>query len=505
MAHPKICGIETEFGIFVRGADMSPMTASSLLVNAYTDHGLGLRAWDFADERPDHSDLEGWRPEADYPEVEMLMANAVLTNGARYYVDHAHPEMSTPECRSPRQAVLYDRAGEEIVRESLRRANGRLPEGVGLFCHKNNSDGKGNSYGCHENYLVSRDVPFARIVDCLTTHFVTRQVFTGAGKVGTEIQRADEPGTAFQLSQRADFFEERVGLETTVRRPIINTRDEPHCDPSVWRRLHVIVGDANMSETATWLKLGTTAIVLAMVEDDAFPRDLTIEDPVTAMRRVSRDTTLTRTVRISDASERTALEVQQRILAAAKTWWSGTREDPLGGDTDGILALWESVLASLSRDPLEVADIVDWVAKKRIVDAMAARHGLDPDHPRLRAVDLQYHDLDPGRCLARRVGLRTMFTEAQVRAAVSDPPPETRAFFRGECIRRFEDQVVSANWDHIVFDTGDGQLQRVSMGDPLKGTAALVGPLFDSVADASGLLDALGKDAVEQVADHPGW
>ncbi|MEY2967089.1 MAG: Pup deamidase, partial [Actinomycetota bacterium] len=242
MAHAKVIGVETEYGIVARGIDITPMTASSLLVNAFSDDGLTLRAWDFASEQPAVDARDGWRPEADYPEVEVLMANSVLSNGARYYVDHAHPEMSTPECASPLDVVLYDRAGEEIIRESMRRANQRLGRAGELIAHKNNSDGKGNSYGCHENYLVPRFVPFGQIASAMTAHFVSRQIFCGAGKVGVELAREGEARPSFQLSQRADFFEEVVGLETTVRRPIINTRDEPHADPERWRRLHVIAG-----------------------------------------------------------------------------------------------------------------------------------------------------------------------------------------------------------------------------------------------------------------------
>jgi proteasome accessory factor A len=192
----------------------------------------------------------------------------VLTNGARYYVDHAHPELSTPECADALSVVLQDRAAEMILIESMEAANEFLPEDQELVVYKNNSDGKGNSYGCHENYLMDRSTPFGRIVQHATTHFVTRQVFTGAGKVGCELPHRDRSHIEFQLTQRADFFEEEVGLETTLKRPIINTRDEPHADPLRYRRLHVIVGDANLCEVATFLKLGTTAIVLGMVEDD---------------------------------------------------------------------------------------------------------------------------------------------------------------------------------------------------------------------------------------------
>ena len=505
MSVPKVCGIETEYGIVVRGLDMSPMTASALLVNAHSDEGLGLRAWDFSGEHPDRDDSLGWRPEADYPEVEMVMANAVLTNGARFYVDHAHPEVSTPECTGPRQVVVYDRAAEEIVRASMRRANARLGPGAEMVVHKNNSDGKGNSYGCHENYLVSRATPFARIVDHLTTHFVTRQVFTGAGKVGTENRRTGESDVPFQLSQRADFFEERVGLETTVRRPIINTRDEPHCDRDLWRRLHVIAGDANMSEFATWLKVGSTSIVLAMIEDDAFP-DLVVADPVTEIRRVSHDCSLRHRVSLTNGAAMDALAIQRAIIEAARAWRGNVGSDPLSGETDAVLHLWESTIEKLAVDPSEVADIVDWVAKKRIIDAMAARHGLEPGHPRLRAIDLQYHDLDSERCLAKRVGLRRMVNDDEVHAAMSVPPTTTRAWFRGECIRRFGRSIVAANWDNIVFDTGDSSLQRVSMTDPLKGTESRVSRLLDSVSDASELLAALGPDIVEPIVhDDPGW
>ena len=236
--------------------------------------GLSLRVWDFLNETP-HIDARGaWDPTSEYPHVESLMANAILTNGARYYVDHAHPEVSTPECATPSEVVLYDRAAEFIIQRSMERAAARLAPGTELIAYKNNSDGKGNSYGCHENYLVERDVPFGRLQKFITSHFVSRQVFCGAGKVGVENPRDGEIAPSFQLSQRADFFEEEVGLETTIRRPIVNTRDEPHADPRKWRRFHVILGDANMSPFATRLKVGTTALVLeALVREPGFARE----------------------------------------------------------------------------------------------------------------------------------------------------------------------------------------------------------------------------------------
>ena len=264
MAIAKVCGIETEYGVVLRGAaDPNPVLASSMLINGYVEgHRIG---WDFEDESPGN-DARGFAREgAMPPEIETHLVNTVLTNGARYYVDHAHPEYSTPECSNALELVCADKAGERILARSMLAASRLIGSGQEIVVYKNNSDGKGNSYGTHENYLVDRAVPFAQLVRNLLPWFVSRQVFTGAGKVGTE--NGATP-CDYQISQRADFFEEEVGLETTLKRPIVNTRDEPHADPQRYRRLHVIVGDANLCEVATFLKVGTTAIVLAMIEDE---------------------------------------------------------------------------------------------------------------------------------------------------------------------------------------------------------------------------------------------
>ncbi|MGZ4678229.1 MAG: proteasome accessory factor PafA2 family protein, partial [Acidimicrobiia bacterium] len=264
MAVPKVCGIETEYGVVLRNApDNNPVLASSLLINAYVEHRrIG---WDFDDETPGRDARGFGREGSQPPEVETHLVNTVLTNGARYYVDHAHPEYSTPECADALELVLADKAGERVLARSMRAARRLLDPGQEIVVYKNNSDGKGNSYGTHENYLVDRQTPFAQLVRNLLPWFVSRQVFTGAGKVGAE-NGANPVG--FQLSSRADFFEEEVGLETTLKRPLVNTRDEPHADPQKYRRLHVIAGDANLCEVATFLKVGTMAIVLAMIEDD---------------------------------------------------------------------------------------------------------------------------------------------------------------------------------------------------------------------------------------------
>ena len=280
----------------------------------------------------------------------------MLTNGARYYVDHAHPEISIPEVATALEAVRWDRAAEEIVRRSMVHASAKLAATATgpaeVVVYKNNSDGKGNSYGCHENYLLARETPFGRIVAQVTPHFVTRQVFTGAGKVGCELPGVPSDQVPYQLSQRADFFEEEVGLETTLKRPIVNTRDEPHCDAQKYRRLHVIVGDANMGEVATYLKVGTTAIVLAMIEDDALGEDWLLGNPVSAIRQMSHDPTLTRTIMLRDGRRATALEVQWGLLERAHKY------EQLHGlacvDERSVTtscAVGSSVLTGLEHDP----------------------------------------------------------------------------------------------------------------------------------------------------------
>ena len=493
MAIAKVCGIETEYGILVRGADVNPVTASSLLITAYLARHQRRAGWDFHDEHP-LSDARGFRADDLLdPVIESSMVNAVLTNGARYYVDHAHPEISTPECRTALDVVLYDRAAEQIVRRSMDLVTELLPDGAEMLCHKNNSDGKGNSYGCHENYLVGRDVPFGRIVHQITPHFVSRQALVGAGKVGCELPGTSARAVPYQLSQRADFFEEEVGLETTLKRPIVNTRDEPHCDPTKYRRLHVIVGDANMSEVATFLKVGSTSIVLAMIEDDALGDDLRLADPVRAIRAVSHDPTLRRTVALADGRSMSALDLQEAILERALAWADSRGLESVGHETGAaVLREWEEILTGLRSDPLSVADRVDWVAKKRLVDAYGERHGIAPGDIRLKALDLQYHDLRPGRCLAEKVGLRTLVHPSAVELAATEPPDDTRAYFRGRCLQKWPTDVVAANWDGLVFDIGRDSLRRVPMMEPLRGTAAHVGRLIDESDVPADLLARLG-------------
>ncbi|MCU1454737.1 MAG: dop [Acidimicrobiales bacterium] len=499
MAIHKVCGIETEYGIVLRGAgESNPVTASSLLINAYvadlerSASASSKVGWDFEDEMPGNDARGAAVGPAAPPEVETHLVNAVLTNGARYYVDHAHPELSTPECADARSVVVFDRAAEAILVRSMAAVSRSLPEGHEIVVHKNNSDGKGNSYGCHENYLMDRATPFGRIVTHATAHFVTRQLFTGSGKIGSEAPGLGVAEVPYQLTQRADFFEAEVGLETTLKRPIVNTRDEPHADAQKYRRLHVITGDANLSETATLLKVGTTAIVLSMVEDEALARDIVFRSPVQAMRQVSYDLTLSRPLELADGTTITAIDVQWELFDRARKYAAERGLESVGAAVGAqVLTLWEQVLTGLELDPMSLADRLDWVAKKRLLDAYRERHDLSWGDQRLAALALQYHDLRPDRSLSQRAGLVRITDDEEVQRAMSDPPEDTRAYFRGQCLKRWSNQIVAANWDSMVFDIGQDPLRRVPMMEPMRGTKAHVGTLLDACATPAELLARL--------------
>jgi proteasome accessory factor PafA2 len=494
MAIPKVCGIETEYGIVLRGAaESNPIMASSLLINAYVNQLQRKVGWDFEDESPGR-DARGFAREgAMAPEVETHLVNAVLTNGARYYVDHAHPEFSTPECADALECVLYDKAGERILARSMVAAGNVLPPDQSVVIYKNNSDRKGNSYGTHENYLMDRATPFGRIVQHLLPFFVTRQVFTGAGKVGSEVASASD--VTFQLSQRADFFEEEVGLETTLKRPIVNTRDEPHADAQKYRRLHVIVGDANLCEVATYLKVGTLAIFLAMIEDDfAADLDLALASPVQAIRRVSHDMTLTEPLELANGKTMTAIEIQWEQLDLAKKY-AETRGLEVVGEAVGrnVLDRWESVLSALEVDPMSLAGQLDWVAKYQLINAYRDRHDLEWSDPKLAAMDLQYHDMRPERSLFAKLTTEHLVDDAAVEEAMTEPPPDTRAYFRGKCLQKWSTSIAAANWDSLVFDLGGDPLRRVPMMEPLRGTAAHVDTLLGECSTPAELLERLGS------------
>jgi proteasome accessory factor A len=417
------------------------------------------------------------------------MANVILTNGARLYVDHAHPEYSTPEVTNPRDVVLWDKAGEQVMAEAARRA-ARVPGTQPIQLYKNNTDGKGASYGAHENYLMDRRTPFLDIIRGLIPFFVTRQVVAGSGRVGIGTESRTQ---GFQLSQRADFFEVEVGLETTLKRPIINTRDEPHADADKYRRLHVIIGDANLAELSTYLKVGTTALVLDMIEARTLTQDLSIEEPVAALQAISHDPTLTHQVRLRDGRRMTALDVQQAYLEMAQRHVDRRGEDD--GQTADVLRRWAEVLEDLAVDPMRCADRLDWPAKLRLLEGYRSRDGLSWGDSRLHLVDLQYSDVRPEKGLYHRLisrgSMQRLLTDDEVTRAMVRPPADTRAFFRGECLRRYPAQVAAASWDSVVFDLGRENLVRIPTMEPLRGTRDHVGELFESTSSAQELVDTI--------------
>jgi len=526
MSVRRVMGTEVEYGISVPGQPMeNPMLASARIVNGYAQTLPGRRAgravWDFTEESP-LRDARGHSPASARVEREFVLAeqdagfaNVVLSNGARLYVDHAHPEYSTPEVTSPLDLVAADTAGELVMAEAARRVNqasatGAAGRGAGasacITLYKNNTDNKGASYGAHENYLMDRATPFAAVVAGLLPFFVTRQVICGAGRVGIG---ADGRAAGYQLSQRADFFEAEVGLETTIKRPIVNTRDEPHADPARYRRLHVIIGDANLAQLATYLKVGATSLVLAMIEDGARHGgvafdDLALADPVGELRAVSRDPSLRHQVRLADGRRLTALALQGEYLDRAIKH----TDDRYGRDADpqtmDVLARWESTLTRLAGDPMGLADELDWVAKLRLLRGYRERDRLGWDSPRLQAVDLQYADVRPDKGLYHRLvargAMKTLLPRATAVAAMTAPPADTRAYFRGECLRRYPSAVVGASWDSVIFDLGAGSLVRVPMPEPRRGTRARVGELLDRCPTAAALVAALRHAAPDAAA-----
>ena len=492
MAIPKVIGTETEYGIAAVGQpDFNPVLSSSMLISSYAGSLRRIR-WDYEDESP-LRDARGFEPVSgrELSDEDLGLANVILPNGARYYVDHAHPEYSTPECLSPRSLVIHDKAGERILERSLAVVAAEIPSSPALAIYKNNSDGKGNSYGTHENYLMDRATPFGDIVRDLTPFFVSRQIFTGAGKLGLEAQWDERGKHVFQLTQRADFFETEVGLETTLKRPIINTRDEPHADPERYRRLHVIVGDANLCEVATFLKLGTTSIVLKMIEDGFLP-DFSLVNPVAAIHDVSRDVSLTTQVSLVDGRKMTALQLQWEYLELARKYVD--REDDTPENRE-VLERWESVLRGLEYDPRTLSAQLDWVAKLRLLEGYRERDGLAWSDAKLRAIDLQYHDVRRDRGLYHRLAhagkVERITTDEEVQHAIMEPPDDTRAFFRGRCIAKYPDAIAAASWDSLILDTGRDALQRIPMREPLRGTRAHVEELLDACEDAAALVDRL--------------
>src|SRR6266850_450905 len=489
MAIPKVMGTEVEYGITVKGdPDFDPISSCVLLVNAYREDHAGEILWDYDQENP-LADARGFQVDGEKytpNQQENIARNKTLVNGARYYVDHAHPEYSCPEVTNVRDLVVHEKAGERILEISRREANALLPAGTQMLIYKNNSDRKGNSYGSHENYLMDRRTSFKQIVECLMPFFVTRQVYCGAGKVGSE--NRGHP-VDYQISQRADFFETEVALDTMVKRPIINTRDEPHADREKYRRFHIIIGDSNLCEVSTYLRVGVTSIVLALVEDGAIPKSLSITDPVKVVKEISHDLGCKRQYSLERGSRMSAIEVQKELLDDALRYFSSRNLDPI---TKDVLVRWERVLAALADDPMQLEREVDWVAKHKLIRSYIQRHKVDWHHPQVHMLDLQYHDVRPDKglffLLERRGEVERVVESEEIERAVTTPPSDTRAYFRGECIRRYPEAVFGVNWDSISFNVGEEPIKRILMNEPLKGTRAHVEDLLNASPTASVLV-----------------
>jgi proteasome accessory factor A len=490
MALPKIIGSETEYGLTVQhDPEFDSIAASLLLVNSYgTDQALKL-LWDYDQEDP-LVDARGFEldDEYDVPDQQDNMAiNKILPNGARFYVDHAHPEFSTPECSNVFDLLRYEKAGERILNLSRLGANQLLPAGRTIVIYKNNSDQKGNSYGYHENYLLDRRTPFQTIAERFMPFLVSRQIFCGAGKVGSE--NGTEP-VPYQISQRADFFETEMGLDTMVKRPIINTRDEPHANRDRYRRLHVILGDANMSEFTTYLKVGTALVVLQMIEDGYLSEPLVLRNPVRALREISHDPTCTVLVPMKNGAKMTAIDIQRWYHEAAQRYL--VRHPDCHTSYPAVVAEWGTVLERLARDPMQLHREIDWVMKLHLLTNYMERRSSDWHDPRIAMMDLQYHDIRPEKglyyVLERSGAARRMLTEADIVRAIDDPPEDTRAYFRGQCLKKFKHQIFGVNWDSISFNLGDGPIKRIMMEEPTRGTKRHVQQLLDRSETAADLV-----------------
>ncbi|MGE3288784.1 MAG: depupylase/deamidase Dop [Pseudonocardia sp.] len=493
-------GTEVEYGISVPGdPTANPVITSTQVVLAYAAAAEIPRSrrarWDYEVESPlrDARGFDLSAPTLHTPNDSELddlgAANVILTNGARLYVDHAHPEFSTPEVTVPRDVVIWDKAGERVMEEAAMRS-ATVPGAPRIQLYKNNVDGKGASYGSHENYLMARSTTFPSIVAGLTPFFVTRQVVAGSGRVGIGVA-GDEAG--YQLAQRADYIEVEVGLETTLKRGIINTRDEPHADADKYRRLHVIIGDANMSEYSTLLKVGTTAIVLDMIEKGVRFDELRLSEPVRSVHRISHDPTLKTTVELADGRKLTGLDVQRAYFDKALAH-VGDEPDEATGE---VLTLWGEALDGLARDPMECADRLDWPAKLRLLEGYRERDGLQWSSPRLQLVDLQYSDVRMSKGLYNRLvargSMKRLVCEDDVRDAMHRPPEDTRAYFRGRCLERYPTEVAAASWDSVIFDLGRESLVRIPTLEPLRGTRRHVGELLDNSRTAEELVEALTR------------
>lgn len=501
----RFIGSETEYGIATPGhTHVSPIVTSTHAVVSYASaRGFGEHRvrWDFSEESPLRDsrgfDLRRYHQAPVVDPHAIGVANVFITNGARFYVDHAHPEYSSPEVTNAWDAMVYDAAGDHILMQAVADTAAFSSQGKSVLdghdpcpplkIYKNNVDGKGASYGAHENYRYRRDIDFEVIAQALIPFFVTRQVIIGAGRVGLG-QQGERAG--FQISQRADYIEQEISLETTLNRGIINTRDEPHTNAEDWGRLHVIIGDANMSQTANLLKFGMTSLVLDAIEAGCDFTDLQLKKPVREVSAISHDLTLTHQLELADARRLTALE----ILRAYRDRVVTALGDRLSEVDIRVLALWEEVMDLLAEDPLKTSHLLDWTAKWALIQSFLGR-GLAIDDAKIKLVDLQYADIDPARSLHHalvRKGRMHQFVDAEdIARAAATPPEDSRAFFRGRMIERFPESITAANWESLIITTATGSEVRVLTTELGGLTGAEVGTILDTAADVDEVLEAL--------------
>ncbi len=409
-------------------------------------------------------------------------SNVFLRNGSRLYLDvGSHPEYATAECDDLLSLIAHDKAGERILQDLVVDAEARLAEeGIGgdIYLFKNNTDSAGNSYGCHENFLIARAGEFSRIADGLIPFLVTRQLIAGAGKI-----LQSPRGASYCLSQRADHIWEGVSSATTRSRPIINTRDEPHADAERYRRLHVIVGDSNMSQTTTFLKVGSAALVLEMIEAGISLRDFTFDNPIRAIREISHDITGRRTVRLASGSEISALDAQMEYYSKAVDYVASRGTDPI---SERVLDLWGRTLKGVETGDLSGVDTeIDWVIKKKLIDSYAARNGMELSDPRIAQIDLTYHDVRPGRglhsLLVKKGMAATIVTDDEITAATTVAPQTTRAKLRGEFVAAAQDagRDYTVDWVHLKLN--DQAQRTVLLKDPFRNTDDRVTKLIESL------------------------
>ncbi len=409
-------------------------------------------------------------------------SNVFLANGARLYLDvGSHPEYATPECDSIADLVAHDKAGERILEQLVDSAESRLAdEGIrgDIYLFRNNTDSAGNSYGCHENYLTGRNEELARYSEVLIPFLVSRQIYSGAGKV---LQTAR--GATFSISQRAEHIWEGVSSATTRSRPIINTRDEPHADSERYRRLHVIVGDSNMGEYPTFLKVGATALLLRMLEDPhVVLRDMTLDSPIRAIREISHDPTCRRRVRLANGREASALDIQSEYLERALRY---AQTHDLSPEEKQALTMWEHVMTGLETDPLTLDREIDWVTKHNLIERYRERHDLALAAPQVALLDLQFHDISRRRSvfykLQRRGLVERIVTDRRIAEAVEEPPQTTRARLRGEFIRRAKERKRDYTVDWVHLKLNDQAQRTVLCKDPFKSQDERVEQLIDSL------------------------